>query len=152
MFFKELAVKEVPQGCRLQALNCWAVPWILMGPRVRVLYPPPHVTEHSDHAVQGSLTPSNTLHLSWVTQFYNPNRDFKAVWPLLPRHGSMLQVSIPTLGPSQGWPPNAGGGFVPERYLLRTPTSHVRLQELHCVQLLHPQSTETQKTFTGRYV
>ena len=63
----------------------------------------------------------------------------------LPKQGSMLQVSIPTLSPSQGRPPEAGGGLVPERYLLRTPTSHVRLHALHRVQLLQPQSTEKHK-------
>lgn len=54
----------------------------------------------------------------------------------------MLHVSIPTLSPSQGRPPEAGGGLVPERYRLRTPTSQVRLHALHRVQLLQPQSTE----------
>lgn len=54
----------------------------------------------------------------------------------------MLQESIPTLSPLQGRPPKAGEGLVPERYRLLTPTSHVRLQALHWVQLLQPQSTE----------
>lgn len=67
---------------------------------------------------------------------------FLLIQSFSPKQGSMLQVSIPTLSPLQGRPPNAGGGSVPERYLLLTPTSHVRLQALHCVQLLQPQSTE----------
>ena len=50
-------IVAVPQGCRLQALNCWAVPWIRIGPRVRVRYPPPHDTEHFDHALHGPFIP-----------------------------------------------------------------------------------------------
>lgn len=61
-----------------------------------------------------------------------------------PKQGSMLQVSIPTMSPLQGRPPKAGAGLVPERYRLLIPTSHVLLQALHGVQLLHPQSTEKQ--------
>lgn len=68
----------------------------------------------------------------------------------VPKQGSMLQVSIPTLSPLQGRPPDDGGGLVPERNLRLTPTSHVRLHALHWVQLLHPQSTGTHTMETKR--
>lgn len=55
--------------------------------------------------------------------------------------GAMLQVSIPTLSPLQGRPPKAAAGSVPDRYRRLTPTSQVRLQELHWVQPVQPQST-----------
>lgn len=64
-----------------------------------------------------------------------------AVLAHAPLQGCRLQKVTSTLGPGHSRPPKAAGGWEAARYRRCVPTLQLRLQELHTVQLLQPQST-----------
>ena len=68
----------------------------------------------------------------------------------LPEHGSMLQLSVLLLAPTQSAPPPCGVGFVQLRVRVRVPAPQVAeqlLQDDHCVN--PPSTTACVKTLAS---